>query len=76
MGIIIKNMDNNEVKKIIDKKTIGDVEYKLCYWPKDKLFVISKWDLKLEGINAHRIPVIFESSDEKKAKEYFRRLGK
>jgi len=65
-------MANNEYKKIIEKKRIGNIEYQLVHLIKDDLFVICKWNKNLTFVQ--EIPEIFQSSSEKEAREYFKNL--
>lgn len=65
-------MGNNKSVRIIDTKTIGNIEYRLIKWISNDLFIIDKFDKGIMGCQARR--VVFRSHNENKARDYFKNL--
>lgn len=70
----IDKLNMNKPIEVLDKKTVGHIEYQLSYLSNDKLFVIYKCDPTLKGTFAHREPIILKHHDEKKVRDYFEKL--
>lgn len=65
-------MAEKRFKKILGRKRVGNIEYRLVSFAEGSEFIIYKWDLRIK--ETHKIPEVFNSRNEKEARDYLEAL--